>query len=106
MTRELRITASELPRSGGALFRVEHRRIAIHITGNGAFAVSDLCSHMGGPLSEGRVEGEEVVCPWHGARFDLSTGRVLSPPAGCDVESFPVRWDGADLVVLLDEDPA
>jgi nitrite reductase/ring-hydroxylating ferredoxin subunit len=61
--------------------------------------LSDTCTHRGGPLSEGTVEGAEVTCPWHGARFDIKTGAVMRPPAGREVRSYPVRVTGADIEI-------
>jgi nitrite reductase/ring-hydroxylating ferredoxin subunit len=44
-------------------------------------AISNVCSHFGGPLAEGDREGDTVVCPWHKSRFDLCTGEVIDGPA-------------------------
>ena len=55
------------------------------------YAISDVCTHDGGPLGEGEVEDHQIICPRHGARFDLKTGEVLSLPAVRDVPSYPVR---------------
>jgi nitrite reductase/ring-hydroxylating ferredoxin subunit len=44
-------------------------------------AIAAACSHMGGPLADGMRDGDEVVCPWHGSRFDLCTGDVVHGPA-------------------------
>lgn len=44
-------------------------------------ALAETCSHLGGPLAEGRIEGDTVVCPWHGSRFSLEDGRVIDGPA-------------------------
>ncbi len=54
-------------------------------------AVEDACSHDGGELACGLLEGDEIVCPRHGSRFNLHTGAVLSPPAYEDIPVFPVR---------------
>lgn len=54
------------------------------------FAIADLCSHDDGPLGDGNVEGWEVACPRHGARFDIRTGKVLSLPAVEDIPAYPV----------------
>jgi nitrite reductase/ring-hydroxylating ferredoxin subunit len=70
---------------------VEGQKIALFRVGEAFHALSDTCTHRGGPLSEGTVEGAEVTCPWHGARFDIKTGAVLGPPAGREVRSYPVR---------------
>jgi 3-phenylpropionate/trans-cinnamate dioxygenase ferredoxin component len=59
---------------------------------NGEFlAVEDVCTHDGGGLSGGRVEGEQVICPRHGARFCLRTGRALTPPAYAPVRCYKTR---------------
>jgi len=54
-------------------------------------AVEDVCTHDGAPLGEGRIEGDQVTCPRHGARFCLRTGAALSPPAYSPIACFPVR---------------
>ncbi len=55
------------------------------------FAIADLCTHDNGPLGEGELEDHQVVCPRHGARFDITTGEVLTLPAVKSVKSYPVR---------------
>ena len=55
------------------------------------FAIEDVCTHDGGDLASGWLEGEEIVCPRHGARFAVRTGEVRSPPAYEDVRAFTVR---------------
>ena len=54
-------------------------------------AAGNVCPHAGGPLSEGRLEGEVVTCPWHGSKFDLRTGRVLWGPATTPIPTYEVR---------------
>lgn len=48
---------------------------------HGIHALANTCSHLGGPLNEGKLEGDSIVCPWHGSRFCLTTGAVLGGPA-------------------------
>ena len=55
------------------------------------YAMKDECTHDGSPLSDGELEGCEMICPWHGARFDVRNGHVLAPPAYEDVPVYPVR---------------
>ena len=45
------------------------------------YAIGNICTHMGGPLTEGKLEANVVQCPWHGSTFDITTGKVLRPPA-------------------------
>lgn len=54
-------------------------------------AIANTCSHFGGPLAEGQREGEVVVCPWHGSRFDVCTGRVVGGPAVFPQPMFEAR---------------
>src|SRR6266852_1485664 len=61
-------------------------------------------AHRGGPLAEGMVAGEEVICPWRGSRFNVKTGSVLTPPAQQGVKSFPVRVTGDDVEVEVEVD--
>lgn len=55
------------------------------------FAIGDLCSHDDGPLGDGELENHAVICPRHGARFDIRTGKVLALPAVEDIPAYPVR---------------
>src|SRR5690242_13101296 len=73
------------------------KRIAIFNLDGTFYAIDDTCTHRGGPLSEGMVEGTEVTCPWHGAVFDLTSGAVRGATAPRDVASYAVRVEGEDL---------
>ena len=55
------------------------------------FAIADVCSHDDGPLGDGELDGCEIICPRHGARFDLRTGKALTLPAVVDIPDYPVR---------------
>ena len=78
---------------------VAGKKIALFNLEGSFHAIDDTCTHRGGPLSEGEVSGEEVTCPWHGAVYNIKTGRVLGPPAPRGVASYPVRVQGADVEV-------
>lgn len=66
------------------------------------YAIEDLCTHDGGELTGGVIEGREIECPRHGARFDITTGAVLCPPAYEPTPKFPVRVEG-DVVYTRDD---
>jgi 3-phenylpropionate/trans-cinnamate dioxygenase ferredoxin subunit len=66
-------------------------QIAVFNVGGEFYAIEDVCTHDGGVLTGGTLEGDAVVCPRHGARFCVRTGKALSPPAYEDVVVFPVR---------------
>jgi 3-phenylpropionate/trans-cinnamate dioxygenase ferredoxin component len=94
-------TTGEIPAGGVKCCELNGLRIAIFNLDGRYFAISDTCSHEDASLSEGFVEGSEVECPLHGARFDIRTGRVLTPPAIEDVQSFEVRVLGEDVLVSV-----
>src|SRR5467141_853861 len=75
------------------------KEIALFNVAGSFHAIDNTCTHVGGPLCEGELEGAEVTCPWHGAVFDVTTGQVLGPPAGVGVGRYSVRVDGPDIEV-------
>ena len=81
-------TTDELEDQQGKLGELEGQKIALFRVEEAFHALSDTCTHRGGLLSEGTVEGAEVTCPWHGARFDIKTGAVIGLPAGREVRSY------------------
>lgn len=91
----------EVPDGRPEVFDVEDRKIAIYRLDDGYYAIDDICTHDGGPLAEGEVEGDEVICPRHGARFSIKTGAALTFPAVSPVDRYPVRVEGDDLLVGL-----
>ena len=64
-------------------------------------AIDDVCTHDGGDLADGELDGDAVECPRHGGRFDLFTGRVLALPPVVPVKAYPVHLDGDEIVVDL-----
>jgi nitrite reductase (NADH) small subunit len=62
-------------------------------------AIADSCTHRGAPLHEGQLEGIIVTCPWHGGQFDVTTGRVMSPPPMKDAAAFDVNVKGSDVLL-------
>ncbi|HXV98830.1 MAG TPA: Rieske 2Fe-2S domain-containing protein [Anaerolineae bacterium] len=67
----------------GVLCRVEAEGVPVLLVRRGQqiYALIETCSHLGGPLAEGELEGESVICPWHGSRFALENGQVLDGPS-------------------------
>ena len=62
-------------------------------------ACDDVCTHSYASLSEGDLYGEEVVCPLHGALFNVTTGEAVTPPAEDPLRLFQVRIEGDDILV-------
>ena len=65
--------------------------VAVFHIGGDYLAIEDVCTHDGAELAGGPVDGDQIICPRHGARFCLRTGRALTPPAYQDVSTFSVR---------------
>lgn len=77
-------SANEIAPGQARLINIKGEEIALFNIEGVFFAVQNACTHEEGLLVEGDIEGHEVTCPWHGARFDVRTGEVLCPPAyGC-----------------------
>jgi 3-phenylpropionate/trans-cinnamate dioxygenase ferredoxin subunit len=64
------------------------------------YAIEDVCTHDGGPLDQGELEGNCIVCPRHGATFDVRTGAVLTLPAVIPIGTFPVRVDSDENIFV------
>jgi 3-phenylpropionate/trans-cinnamate dioxygenase ferredoxin subunit len=92
MTDWVDVDAEEnLPEGSITLIEVDGFEVAVFNIGGRFYAIEDVCSHDGGTLADGEVEGFEIECPRHGARFDLRTGAVTAPPAYEDIATYTVR---------------
>lgn len=74
-------------------------RIALCNVNGQYYAIDDVCTHDGGPLDQGELDGQLVECPRHGARFDVTTGRPMTLPAVRPVKTYPVQVAGDDVQV-------
>lgn len=96
-------SADELPRGSLLGVEVEGHRICLAHTEDGeVYALQDNCSHQDFPLSAGELEDGRLECAWHGARFDVASGRALALPAIRPVKTYEVRIDGDDILVAID----
>lgn len=93
---------ADLPPGSLKAVTVGHDRIVICRTDEGVYALADECSHDSAPISAGHLDGAEIVCPRHGARFDLETGNVKAPPAVVGIDRYEARIDGNDVLVKID----
>jgi 3-phenylpropionate/trans-cinnamate dioxygenase ferredoxin subunit len=84
------------------VYEVQGRRIALCNVDGTFYAIDDVCTHDGGPLDQGELDGHQIECPRHGARFDVRSGRVLALPAVMPVRSYPVRVEDGVVKVGLD----
>jgi NAD(P)H-dependent nitrite reductase small subunit len=91
---------SDLPLGRAMTCIIGERRVALFHTANGFFATDNTCPHRGGPLGEGDIIGNEIVCPWHLWSFDVATGLCGGNPE-LAVATHEVKVDGDRVLVRL-----
>lgn len=95
-------TVGEIPDDTGKLVEVDGHEIALFKAGGKVCATTNVCPHQGGPLSEGMIDGTNVICPWHAWVFDCTTGKnPLNPSIA--ITTYPVEVVGADVFVEIKE---
>ena len=89
----------ELPPGTSKCVELDGQKVALFNVDGSIHAISDACTHVGGPLSEGDLDGAIITCPLHGATFDVTTGKVTGAPAAADADCFQVRVEGDDIQI-------
>lgn len=79
------------PSGEGRVFEVRGKEVVVVNSDGRFYAIDNLCTHDGEELASGPVEGDQIICPRHGARFCLRTGAALTPPAYEPVQAYDVR---------------
>jgi 3-phenylpropionate/trans-cinnamate dioxygenase ferredoxin component len=97
---------SEIPDPGTLLVEVGEQLVAIIHAAGHYYALDDVCTHDGGPLSDGPVDPAQgtIACPRHGAKFDLRTGAALTMPATKPTKAHEVKIEGDQIFVRLCDD--
>jgi 3-phenylpropionate/trans-cinnamate dioxygenase ferredoxin subunit len=106
MDRDRRMTtwqtvakAADVPPERVAVVEIGDHDVAVCNVNGEFYAIDDVCTHDGGALDQGELEGDEIECPRHGARFDVRTGAAVQLPAFEPVETHEVRVEGDDIQV-------
>jgi 3-phenylpropionate/trans-cinnamate dioxygenase ferredoxin component len=96
---------SELSDPGSLLVEVGERLVVLIRAAGHFYALDDVCTHDGGPLSEGPINPEEksIACPRHGAKFDIRTGAALTMPATKPTKAHEVKVEGDQICVKLND---
>ena len=94
-------SVDDIPEGRAIVVDIDGDSLALARVGGDVYCIDNVCTHDGGPLGEGELEGTALECPRHGARFDVCTGRALSFPAVVPVNSYDVKIDGQDVLVDL-----
>jgi len=82
--------------------RAGRTRLAVCNVDNDFYCIADVCTHDGGPLDQGELDGVEIECPRHGARFDVTNGRATCLPAIAPVKVYPVRVENGEIQIQVD----
>jgi ferredoxin-NADP reductase/nitrite reductase/ring-hydroxylating ferredoxin subunit len=90
---------SDIPVSKMKEVQVSGQNICLANINGKYFAINNICSHEGGPLADGRLEGYEVECPWHQSKFDMRTGQVRVPPAVEPQVTYQVKVEGENVLI-------
>lgn len=99
MEQRLTGAAKEISPGSARSYSIEGKEILVCNVGGNFYVIEDVCTHDGAPLDQGHLEGKCIVCPRHGATFDVETGEALTLPALIPVMTFHSRVDGDDIVV-------
>lgn len=92
--------AGEVPEGKPTCVTANNQRIALFKVDNKFYAINNTCTHQGGPLCEGSLKESVVTCPWHGSRFNVTTGALINGPAERPITTFPVRERAGQVEVL------
>jgi len=92
---------NEIPKGQTRAFTIENEPIAISHVEDGFFAYENKCSHMDFPLDDGILEGCEIECAHHGAKFDVKTGEALCMPAVSAIRVYPLKIEGDEIYVEI-----
>ena len=73
--------------------------LALFLVNGSIYCIDNTCTHVGGPLVEGEMNGVRITCPWHFAEFNVITGKALSGPARSDVKTYPVKIENDEVYI-------
>lgn len=104
MTRHRVLSTFEVPYGRAVSVEVGDHRLAIAKVDGEFYALDDVCTHDGWPLGYGRLYGDQIECPRHGARFDVRTGRVTRMPAVRPIKTYPVSVEDGSIYVEIEEE--
>ena len=92
-------SVDEIPEGRAIVVDIDYDSLALARVDGEVYCIDNICTHDGGPLGEGELDGTTLECPRHGARFDVCTGRAMTFPAVVPVNTYDVRIDGTDVLV-------
>ncbi|MHB8577807.1 MAG: Rieske (2Fe-2S) protein [Dehalococcoidia bacterium] len=102
MTAQPVAQEAEIPAGRVHVVEVDGEEIALCNVDGILYAIDNVCTHDGGPLDQGELDGTQIECPRHGARFDVRTGKALTLPAVRGVHSYPVEIRDGQIYLEID----
>ncbi len=103
MARYVKVAGvDEVPVGKMKAVQAGHQRVVLCHLEDGFYAVADECSHDYAPISTGSIDEREIVCPRHGARFDITTGEVKAPPAVVGIDRYETKIENGSVYVLVE----
>jgi nitrite reductase/ring-hydroxylating ferredoxin subunit len=93
------VDTKDIPSSQMKVVEVNGEKICVVNVEGKYYAIGNVCTHVGGPLAEGTLEGYEVECPWHGSKFDVRTGEVTRPPARRPESTYELKIDDSSILI-------
>jgi 3-phenylpropionate/trans-cinnamate dioxygenase ferredoxin subunit len=98
------IGPADLPNGERLFVEIDGKPIVVFNIAGQYFAIGDVCTHDEGPLGDGLLDGFSVVCPRHGAEFDVRSGKALTMPAVIDIPAYPVRITDGNIFIGIRKD--
>lgn len=96
---------AEIPENSRIFLEVSGIPVVVVNLGGTIHAFGDVCTHDNGPLGDGDLDGFEIKCPRHGARFDIRTGNAIRGPAFHDIPVFPVKIENGSILLGITKQP-
>ena len=90
---------TDFPSGSLKIVEIAGKQVLVANMNGELFAIENTCTHRGGPLNEGTLEGKVVTCPWHGGQFDVTTGKVVGPPPRTDEPTYSIKVQGNDVMI-------
>lgn len=91
---------ADIPPGTAKVVAVQNIEVALFNLEGTIYAIDNMCQHAGGPLGEGKIVGDNVICPWHGYRYHIKTGRYIKNP-DMSVACYPVKVENGAISVSV-----
>ncbi len=92
---------SEIKKKGRKLIKINNKSIVLFYLEGKVYAIDSVCAHKGGPLEEGELIDEEIICPWHAFMYNIKTGACLNSP-GYSVKPYKIQIKNDDVMIEVD----